>query len=213
MPLCPYSEGPELTASNCIPVLISSDFLQMERLVEECLAHICRHVLEVVRQPLDMSCLAEHLLRRLAAQLTEDTLELLRRLPARDDTHAAHTLGVDATQTTANSAVAGGSALLVSKLYRLKLEQLLEARSTTTCVARCGACGRLYSAAARSKLVCPRARVYVDFNGDVIARHIPMRRGWDLQRHLSRLRSRRHTWRGGAPGHTVARLKALDMYL
>jgi hypothetical protein len=30
---------------------------------------------------------------------------------------------------------AGGSALLVSKLYRLKLEQLLEARSATTCVA------------------------------------------------------------------------------
>ena len=66
--------GPELSTANCIPILISSDFLQMERLVHECLAHICRHVLDVVRQPLDMSCLAEHLLRRLAQHLTEDTL-------------------------------------------------------------------------------------------------------------------------------------------
>jgi hypothetical protein len=42
------ARGPELTASNCIPILISSDFLQMERLVEECLAHICTHILDVV---------------------------------------------------------------------------------------------------------------------------------------------------------------------
>lgn len=50
------AKGPELTTSNCIPILISSDFLQMERLVEECLAHICRHVLDVVRQPLVGAC-------------------------------------------------------------------------------------------------------------------------------------------------------------
>ena len=143
-----YAEGPELTASNCIPVLISSDFLQMERLVEECLAHICRHILEVVRQPLDMSCLAEHLLRRLAAQLTEDTLELLRRLPASKhgdvDGGGGGVNGVvDTVHSQTPPAVSvGGSALLVSKLYRLKLEQLLEARSATTCVARCTACGR-----------------------------------------------------------------------
>ena len=179
-------KGPELTTANCVPILISSDFLQMDRLVDECLAHISQHVMEVVRQPLDMSCLAEHLLRRLAAQLTEDTLELLRRLPEKDAT---------TDPTTGVAASAGSATLLVSKLYRLKLEQLLEAKSATTCVARCAACGRLYSAAARSKLVCPRARVYVDFNGEVIARHVPMRRGWDLKRHLSRLRARRHTWR------------------
>ena len=82
-----------------------------------------------------------------------------------------------------DNTLAGNSALLVSKLYRLKLEQLIEARSATTCVARCGQCGRLYSAAARSNLVCPRARLYVDFNGAIIARHTPMRR-FELQRHL-----------------------------
>ena len=31
--------------------------------------------------------------------------------------------------------------------------------------------------AARARLVCPRARVYVDFSGGIIARHTPMRQG------------------------------------
>ena len=69
------------------------------------------------------------------------------------------------------------------------------ARATTS-VARCAACGRLYSSAHRNRLTCPRARTYVDFNGDVIARHVPMRSpGFEIHRHLQRLRARKHTWR------------------
>jgi hypothetical protein len=38
----------------------------------------------------------------------------------------------------------------------------------------------------RYKLVCARARVYVDFNGAIIARHTPMRR-FELQSHLGQV--------------------------
>jgi hypothetical protein len=196
-----------------------------------------------------MSCLSEHLLRRLAEHLTEDTLEILRRLPGRESEALAAATAVAAAAAAAAAGVRAaegrgleggtgegeipppprlplgveGSTLLVSKLYRLKLEQMLESRggggrcgvdgrgsglaavaagatgvagaagvagpssdssaaaSSAApsqsmasvgrgggCVARCGACGRLYSAAARATLLCPRARVYVDFDGNVI---------------------------------------------
>ncbi|EEH60371.1 uncharacterized protein MICPUCDRAFT_7831, partial [Micromonas pusilla CCMP1545] len=70
------AEGPTLTVENVVPVLISSGALLFAlRLTEEALAFIRARILDIVNQPLDVSCLAEHLLRRLAAQLTEDTLE------------------------------------------------------------------------------------------------------------------------------------------
>ena len=153
--------APELTVGNCVSVLVSSDFLRMDRLVEECLDFVTANAVAVARGPLDLGALAERLLRRLAARLTEDTLEALR------------------------DAGDAGTALS-SKLYGFKLEQFAESRSATSPAARCVACGRLYSAAHRSKLVCPRARVYVDFHGDVVARHVPSRR-FDLHAHVRRL--------------------------
>ena len=173
----------------------------MERLTEEALAFIRARILDIVNQPLDVSCLAEHLLRRLAAQLTEDTLELVRRAPEPPPANVDVDVDVDDAnagekKSSTSNSNSNGAALLVSKLYRLKLERLLEARAATTSVARCAACGRLYSSAHRNRLTCPRARTYVDFNGDVIARHVPMRSpGFEIHRHLQRLRARKHTWR------------------
>ena len=159
--------APELTVENCVSVLVSSDFLRMDRLTEECLDFVTANAVAVARGPLNLGALAERLLRRLAARLDEDTLEALR---------------------DANDA---GTALS-SKLYGFKLERFVESR--TSSAARCVACGRLYDAAHRSNLACSRARVYVDFHGDVVARHVPSRR-FDLGAHVRRLVDRGHDFR------------------
>ena len=56
--------------NNVIPILISSDFLQMPALINECIEYVAKHLQEVVRLPLDMNCLNAQLLKKLATKIT-----------------------------------------------------------------------------------------------------------------------------------------------
>ena len=53
---------PILDLKNVVSVLLSSDFLQMENLVKECISYIVCNLQDVVRLPIDMNCLSENLL-------------------------------------------------------------------------------------------------------------------------------------------------------
>lgn len=61
-----------------VPILISSHFLQMGRLVDECLAFMKRSINQVLRLPVDLTCLSTELVRRLAKLFTEEELEQVR---------------------------------------------------------------------------------------------------------------------------------------
>ena len=51
------ANNPKLDIKNVISILISSDFLQMKILVEECINFVIENVHDVVRLPIDMNCL------------------------------------------------------------------------------------------------------------------------------------------------------------
>ena len=57
------SNMPNLDLKNVISILISSDFLQMQVLVNECISYVVSNLHDVVRLPIDMSCLNEGLMR------------------------------------------------------------------------------------------------------------------------------------------------------
>lgn len=59
-----------------IPILISSDFLQMPALINECIEYVAKHLQEVVRLPLDMNCLNAQLLKKLATKITVRLIHL-----------------------------------------------------------------------------------------------------------------------------------------
>ena len=145
--------APELTVENCVSVLVSSDFLRMDRLTEECLDFVTANAVAVARGPLNLGALAERLLRRLAARLDEDTVEALR------DAN-------DAGRRSRPNCTVSNSSGSSSRERRPR-------RDASRAVP--------YDAAHRSNLACSRARVYVDFHGDVVARHVPSRR-FDLAR-------------------------------
>lgn len=68
----------ELTFSeptSVVSILISSEFLQMDRLVKECLQYMHDHVNEVVRVPIDFTCIQDDLLTRLCSLFTESELD------------------------------------------------------------------------------------------------------------------------------------------
>jgi hypothetical protein len=48
---------PKLDLKIVISILISSDFLQMKILVDECINFVIENVHDVVRLPIDMNCL------------------------------------------------------------------------------------------------------------------------------------------------------------
>lgn len=60
---------PPMDKTIVISILISSDFLQIEALVDMCLTFVAGNLGDIVKLPIDLSCLSEKLLTKLA-QLT-----------------------------------------------------------------------------------------------------------------------------------------------
>ena len=61
---------PRLDAASVVSILISSDFLEMERLVAHCLRFMAGRLPEILDMPIDLNCISDRLLQRLGSQLT-----------------------------------------------------------------------------------------------------------------------------------------------
>ena len=60
-----------------VSILISSEFLGIDDLVEKCLVYTAKHLEEVIKIPIDLSCLTQALVDRLAAKVGLDQLATL----------------------------------------------------------------------------------------------------------------------------------------
>jgi hypothetical protein len=57
---------PTLDRAIVVSILISSEFLQMESLVDICLEHVGNNLSEIIKLPIDLSCISESLINKLA---------------------------------------------------------------------------------------------------------------------------------------------------
>ena len=69
------NKNPNFEAKSAVSILISSDFLQMEPLVDESLQFLAANLQTVVNLPIDMSCVNESLVKRLAPLVSLHTVE------------------------------------------------------------------------------------------------------------------------------------------
>lgn len=69
---------PKIENKNVISILISSDFLRMAGLVDECIRYIQERLHDVVRFPIDLSCLNTNILTKLAQIVPLSQLSELR---------------------------------------------------------------------------------------------------------------------------------------
>lgn len=69
---------PKLVLKSVISILISAEFLGIDDLVEKCLVYVTKHLEEVIRLPIDMSCLNQSILDRLEAKVNLAELATLR---------------------------------------------------------------------------------------------------------------------------------------
>lgn len=58
---------PKMDKSILISILISSEFLQMEPLVELCINQVSQSLNEIIKLPIDLSCISEKLVNRIAS--------------------------------------------------------------------------------------------------------------------------------------------------
>jgi len=138
------SAPPPLDTTNVISILISSQFLKMQKLVDLCLQFVCRNANEILKMPIDLNCLNQELLTKLSAYLTAEELEEWN--DRRDK--------------------------LLSRLYMKKIEALFQ--SDENMISRCAFCGKLFALKNKSKMACSKAKIFIDFNGSVIVEHVPV---------------------------------------
>lgn len=67
---------PKIDKSILVSILISSEFLQMDSLVELCINQMTQNLNEIVKLPIDLSCISERLINKIA-QLTHPKVKLI----------------------------------------------------------------------------------------------------------------------------------------
>ena len=139
------AKPPLLDPGSVISVLISADFLQMRPLANHCIEYLRSTLPEVLRLPIDLSCVSDALLAQLAALLEPEDIEKLKDKKDK----------------------------ISSRLYAKKLEALLA--QDANALHRCAFCTRLFTSSQREWEPCTRAPPLLDFHGNPIAEHVPNR--------------------------------------
>ena len=116
--------GPKLDIKNAVTILISADFLKIDRLVKECLEFFVDHIEEISKVQVDMGCINSQIIREMARKVSLDRLNVLKE---RKDK-------------------------LVSRLFMKKLELLLEKERNY--LYKCAHCNKLFTLSQRKVLHC-----------------------------------------------------------
>jgi len=162
---------PSLNVGSAISILISSDFLLMERLVTHCVEFVSSHLNEILQLPLDLSCLNDHLVLAIAKRCSPEVL----------------------------AAVKDKKDKLLSKLFKKRLEidfrergRGSSARSGVS-IRCCQHCLSLFPSNGCACMVCPAAPVSIGFHGELIGWHSP-REEWSLTAFVGALHSTGAGW-------------------
>jgi hypothetical protein len=164
--LMDYLQGkdPKLEYKNVIPILISADFLVMKRLIDDCTSFIVQNISDVVKIPIDMSCLSQLIVKQIADSMTLEQLDACK--DPRDN--------------------------LQSKLFSHKLDDMLQIEKNK--LSRWIYCNILYTEEQTEWMTCPKADIFIDFRGRVLAKHVPDS-NWSIDEFFAFLKKNSVSWR------------------
>jgi len=133
---------PQMDIKTAISILISSEFLQMDGLVDESLDYVNENLQEILLLPIDMNCMNSNLVKRLAAKVE---IEALSSLKDKKDK-------------------------LKSKIFMKKLEILFQ--DSQNLLSRCAHCSSLFTSSQKRWQLCPKGQIFVDAHGELSAPHV-----------------------------------------
>jgi hypothetical protein len=152
---------PNLDTKSVVSILISSEFLEMGKLVTECLRYVHDNINSIIKMPIDLNCINTKLLARLSKMFTVDELETV----------------VDKRNK------------IIGKLWMKKLEVMLEDGKKG--IRGCKYCHKVFAFGFHELLECPKSKPFIDFHGNVIARHEPHGdKAWSMRVYIKSLRSK-----------------------
>ena len=155
-------EKPKLDTKSVVSILISSEFLEMGDLVTRCLKYVHENINSIIKMPIDLNCINSKLLARLSKMLSVEELEAI----------------VDKRNK------------IVGKLWMKRLEVMLE--DSKKSIKACKYCHKVFATGFGDLLECPKAKPFIDFHGNVIARHEPYDdKSWSMRVYIKALRSKK----------------------
>ena len=181
---------PVLDKSIVVSILISSEFLQMDSLVEICLQDIATRLNDIIKLPIDLSCISDKLANRLASMTNPKILantrdrkdKILNKLYKRR-------VEIDFSRKGGGSrAAASGTGAAGSAGPSTASNRAIAA--SLTC---CRNCGMVYLDSFVAELTCRKAHTVVDYRGGPVRRHAAIV-GWSLTTYLKSLHVTGMSW-------------------
>ncbi|XP_029107063.1 uncharacterized protein KIAA1841 homolog isoform X1 [Scleropages formosus] len=163
---------PKLEPSNVISILISSEFLKMETLVEECVRYCHAHMSAILATPCNMSCINSNLATRIADLFTHSEADGIKDKKDK----------------------------FKSKLFQKKIERLFDpayenpdSLGSACTLYRCSLCSKLLTKETERRIPCVPGKINIDPRGNIVYSHA-RQRSWDVHEHLSSLHEELQSW-------------------
>ncbi|XP_058134613.1 SANT and BTB domain regulator of class switch recombination isoform X4 [Dasypus novemcinctus] len=158
---------------NVISILISSEFLKMDSLVEQCIQYCHKNMNAIVATPCNMNCINANLLTRITDLFTHGEVDDLKDKKDK----------------------------FRSKLFCKKIERLFDpeyvnpdSRSSAATLYRCYLCKKLLTKETERRIPCIPGKINVDQHGNIIYIHI-REKTWDVHEYLNSLFEELKSWR------------------
>ncbi|XP_056008643.1 SANT and BTB domain regulator of class switch recombination-like isoform X5 [Ostrea edulis] len=166
-------EKPKLEANNVISILISSDFLKMDTLVQECIEYCHENMSAIVATPCNMNCINDKLVGRIADLFTHNEADDIKD---RKDKFK-------------------------SKLFAKKLEKLFDPEvvnpdspDNASTLFRCSICKKILTKTLEKKIKCMPSRLTIEKRGNLTFCHT-RDQNFDANDYLLELKGQLKSWR------------------
>lgn len=135
------SKNHALDIHNVVSILISSHFLGMDELINDCISYMCRHMNAIIELPLDLQCLDEDIIDIINEQMSIATID----------------------------AIIDPSLKIKPRLFKKRLTKYLARKCNR--LYRCAFCHQMFTREQRKLCICFQAPIYINFNGECVRRH------------------------------------------
>ncbi|XP_056623136.1 SANT and BTB domain regulator of class switch recombination isoform X2 [Triplophysa dalaica] len=167
-----HIDKPKLEHSNVISILISSEFLKMETLVDECIRFCHTHMNAIIATPCNMSCINNNLAGRIADLFGHNEADDLKDKKDK----------------------------FKSKLFQKKIERLFDTKyqnhdslHNASTLYRCGLCLKLLTKETEKKIPCVPNKINIDSRGNIIFSHT-RHKAWEVHEYVTGLYEELKSW-------------------
>lgn len=167
-----HIDKPKLEHSNVISILISSEFLKMEILVEECIQFCNKHMNAIIATPCNMSCINNNLTGRIADLFSHNEADDIKDKKDK----------------------------FKSKLFQKKIERLFDpdfqnhdSPQNASTLYRCGLCLKLLTKETEKKIPCVPNKINIDARGNIVFCH-SRHKAWDVHEYVIGLYEELKSW-------------------